>query len=169
MIVEHGRKVITSPGGFSIRNTKTLNTISKIFTLQKRFSTILIKKALAIEISHHLQDYCICDLHEKHYTTYILFLPQICYCSTVYSAHSTQSQRREQGEATGHMYSKGKATCVKGSSYQTRSLSPHCTCTSPSASDTCVFKSYSCFFRWYKVQASFFISCIRISVLFLFL
>lgn len=54
MIVEHGRKVITSPGGFSIRNTKTLNTISKIFTLQKRFSTILIKKALAIEISHHL-------------------------------------------------------------------------------------------------------------------
>lgn len=75
MIVEHGRQVITFSGGSSIRNTKTLNTISKIFTLQKRFLTILIKKALAVKILHYLQDYYICDLHEKHYTTYFLFLP----------------------------------------------------------------------------------------------
>lgn len=66
MLVGHEKEVIVFLGGFSIRITKTLNTISKTFILEKILSTILMKRASAINILQHLLAYYICDLHGNH-------------------------------------------------------------------------------------------------------
>lgn len=95
MIVEHGKQIIVSPGGFSIRNTKTLNTISKTFSLQKIFSTILMKRTLAIRILEHLLACYVCDLHRNliFYFHFKIAIDQEYFQHTV--QHSIQSQRQE--------------------------------------------------------------------------
>lgn len=94
MIVEHGKEVIISTGGFPIRITKTLNTISKTFTLQKIFSNILMKRALAIKILQHVLAYYVSDLHGNltFYFYIKIAIDQQYFRHTV--AHSIKSQRQ---------------------------------------------------------------------------